>query len=130
MNFSSVSCDQVFLILIININVKLNVKFNTQDDVTSVCIFFSSDGACDVYFPGYNKTCMPTIRQIVDCLVTTHPIRACGPRLLLSAINSNRVTNEFNQDINMVASNNNSNNNESVESYQNTQNPYHDHSYI
>ncbi|XP_018394791.1 PREDICTED: uncharacterized protein LOC108773471 [Cyphomyrmex costatus] len=93
--------------------------------------FFSSDGACDVCFPGYNKTCMPTIRQIVDCLIATHPIRACGPRLLLSAINSNPATNDFNQDTSMVASNNNSNNNnESVESYQSTRNPYHDYSYI
>ncbi|XP_018316379.1 uncharacterized protein [Mycetomoellerius zeteki] len=71
---------------------------------------------------------MPTIRQIVDCLVATHPIRACGSRrLLLSAIKSNRATNDFNQDTSMVTSNNN---NESVESYQNTRNPYHDHPYI
>lgn len=76
---------------------------------------------------------MPTIRQIVDCLVATRPTRACGPRLLLSAINSNQATNDFNQDTSMVASsngNNNNNNNESAESYQNKRNPYHDHSYI
>jgi len=78
---------------------------------------------------------MPTIRQIVNCLVATHPIRACGPRLLLSAINSNRATNDFNQDTSIAASNNgsnsnNNNNNESAESYNNTRNSYHDRSYI
>lgn len=113
----------------------MSLKLKTQDDVTAVAFFFSSDGACDVYFPGYRKTCMPTVRQIVDCLVATRPIQACGPQLLLSAINSNRVTNDFNQDTSMAASNsnnsnNNNNNNESAESYQNMRNPYHDHSYI
>ncbi|XP_039314455.1 nicotinamide/nicotinic acid mononucleotide adenylyltransferase 1 isoform X4 [Solenopsis invicta] len=80
----------------------------------------------------FDKTCMPTIRQIVDYLVATHPIRACGPRLLLSAINPNQATNDFNQDASMAASNSNNNNNndESAESYENTRNPYHDHSYI
>ncbi|KAL0110793.1 hypothetical protein PUN28_014029 [Cardiocondyla obscurior] len=72
---------------------------------------------------------MPTIRQIVDCLVATRPTRACGPRLPLSAVNSNRITNDFNQDISMAASNK-SNNNESAESYQNVRNSYHDHSYM
>jgi len=47
--------------LIINTNT-LNLKLKTHD---CQCAFFSSDGACDVYFPGYNKICMPTIRQIV-----------------------------------------------------------------
>ncbi|KAL6262616.1 hypothetical protein P5V15_005409 [Pogonomyrmex californicus] len=83
---------------------------------------------------------MPTIRQIVDCLVAARPTRACGPRLLLSAINSNQATNDFNQDTSMAASNNsgsnnnnNNNNNESAESYKsykNMRNSYLDHSRI
>ncbi|KYQ46379.1 Nicotinamide mononucleotide adenylyltransferase 1 [Trachymyrmex zeteki] len=102
----------------------LTQKLNTRDK-EEVKMILTQHG---IKIIRYNKTCMPTIRQIVDCLVATHPIRACGSRrLLLSAIKSNRATNDFNQDTSMVTSNNN---NESVESYQNTRNPYHDHPYI
>ncbi|KAL6445749.1 hypothetical protein ACFW04_000900 [Cataglyphis niger] len=76
---------------------------------------------------------MPTIRQIVDCLVAARPIRTCGPRLLLSAINSNRANNDLNQDTSKavsISSNNNNNNNECAENFKNTRNMYLDHSYI
>lgn len=39
-------------------------------------------------FPGYSKTCMPTVRQIVDCLVAARPMPIrCGPCLSAKHIN-------------------------------------------
>ncbi|KAG7190252.1 hypothetical protein KM043_006371 [Ampulex compressa] len=54
--------------------------------------WFGSDGACDMCFPGYSKTCMPTVRQIVDCLVAARPMPIrCGP--CLTAKSTNHATN-------------------------------------
>jgi len=81
-------------------------------------MFFCSDEACDMCFPGFYKTCMPTVRQIVHCLVAARPIRVCGPRLF-SAINPSRVINNSNQDIsvaiNSINNCSNNNNNESTD---------------
>lgn len=76
-------------------------------------------------FPGYSKTCMPTVRQIIDCLVAARPMPIrCGP--CLTAKCSNTATN--NRDSNGVSSTANSNNidnyinnNKNLHAYENIQ---------
>ncbi|XP_019696836.1 putative uncharacterized protein DDB_G0283779 [Harpegnathos saltator] len=69
---------------------------------------------------------MPTVRQIVGCLVAARPIR-CRPRLLLSAKSPNCATNNPNQDTSMVvnSSGNNNNTNNNNNSSSNSNNIYH-----
>ncbi|KAF7414286.1 hypothetical protein HZH68_002775 [Vespula germanica] len=60
-------------------------------------------------FPGYSKTCMPTVRQmIVDCLAARPlPIR-CGPCLTAKSTN-NATNNRSSNGANCVSSTANSN---------------------
>ncbi|KAK1136979.1 hypothetical protein K0M31_001507 [Melipona bicolor] len=79
-------------------------------------------------FPGYSKTCMPTVRQIIDCLVAARPMPIrCGPCLTAKRTNTatnNRGSNGASRVSSTANSNNiNSyiNNNKNVHAYENIQ---------
>ncbi|XP_031844789.2 nicotinamide/nicotinic acid mononucleotide adenylyltransferase 1 isoform X3 [Nomia melanderi] len=76
----------------------------------------------------YSKTCMPTVRQIVDCLVAARPMPIrCGP--CLTAKRSNTATNNRDSNaasrVSSTANSNNINsyinNNKNVHAYENIQ---------
>lgn len=101
---------------------------NKFDGIIEVDVWFGSDGACDMCFPGYSKTCMPTVRQIVDCLVAARPMPIrCGP--CLTAKRSNTATNNRDSNassrVSSTANSNNINsyinNNKNVHAYENIQ---------
>lgn len=104
-------------------------EINTPlDGVIEVDVWFGSDGACDMCFPGYSKTCMPTVRQIIDCLVAARPMPIrCGPCLTAKRTNTatnNRGSNGASRVSSTANSNNiNSyiNNNKNVHAYENIQ---------
>lgn len=54
--------------------------------------WYDSDAACDMCFPGYSKTCMPTVRQIVDCLVAARPMPIRCGSCLTAKNNLNHAT--------------------------------------
>ncbi|XP_076295840.1 uncharacterized protein LOC143216561 [Lasioglossum baleicum] len=104
------------------------MKMKEFDGVIEVDVWLGSDGACDMCFPGYSKTCMPTVRQIVDCLVAARPMPIrCGP--CLTAKRSNTATNNRDSNaasrVSSTANSNNIdsyiNNNKNVHAYENIQ---------